>query len=253
MPLAATMATSSNLSGLTDGMAQSSQPPPVSHSSQPASVPSERLAPPATASSLPSLSPLSLAFSSSLYSAMCRDTSLPASDAGLLSFRDTVFEQCSSQYLRLNHCQLGPHSATILSRCLLHSDELSDVREVAVNGTALRSYGLVQLLKAVVKPASKVQVLEVRDNGIGNSGAKEMAKVLVNNTTVSDTNTTHNPAPCSSLSQPLPADDAVCPVISCHWLSCATLISARELETQRGIIGFIARPAHTHTHERGGG
>ena len=118
---------------------------------------------------------------------MCRDTSLPPTDVGLLSFRDTLFEHCSSHYLRLNHCQLGPHSATILSQCLLHSDELSDVRDVATNGNAMRSYGLVQLLKAIVRPGNRVQVLEMRDNAIGNSGAKELAKVLVNNNTVSPT------------------------------------------------------------------
>lgn len=116
---------------------------------------------------------------------MCRDTTLPPTDAGLLSFRDTLFEHCSSHYLRLNHCQLGPHSATILSQCLTHSDELGDVREVSVNGNGMRSYGLVQLLKAVARPGNRIEVLEMRDNGIGNSGAKELAKVLVNNTTVS--------------------------------------------------------------------
>ena len=160
--------------------AQLTQPTVAAHSSEAAQ-------PPATASTLPSLAPLSLAFSSSLYSAVCRDTGLPPSESGLLSFRDALFEHCSSHYLRLHHCQLGPHSATILSRCMLHSDELSDVREVAANGNAMRSYGLVQLLKALAKPANKVELLEVRDNAIGNSGAKELAKVLVNNTTVSAT------------------------------------------------------------------
>ena len=182
-------------------LAQPNPHPSAFHSSQPAV--SETPPPPATASSLPSLQPLSLAFSSSLYSAMCRDTALPATDVGLLSFRDVLFEQCSSHYLRLNRCQLGPHCSTILSQCLLHSDELSDVREVAVNGNAMRSYGLVQLLKAIVKPANRVQWLEMRDNAIGNSGAKELAKVLVNNSTVSQatqntrfstTSSTHQPA-----------------------------------------------------------
>ena len=140
--------------------------------------------PPATAS-LPSLAPLSLAFTSSLYDADCRDSSLPASESGLLAFRDALFEHCSSQHLRLSRAQLGPQSATTLSRCMLHSDELSDVREVVANGNALRSFGLVQLLKAVARPDSRLHTLELRDNGIGNSGARELAKVLVNNTTVS--------------------------------------------------------------------
>lgn len=186
--VAADMAAPSTVGGPSTATAtQPSQPSPSSHSSQPAA--SKLPQPPSTASSLPPLLPLSLAFSSSLYSAICRDTSLPPTDAALLSFRDTLFEHCSSHYLRLNHSQLGPHSATILSQCLLHSDELSDVREVSVNGNAMRSYGLVQLLKAVVKADSRVAVLEMRDNGIGNSGAKELAKVLVNNTTVSNETT----------------------------------------------------------------
>ena len=170
----------------TNDAAQSNQPLSVTPTSHPTSMPASELPPPpATASSLPSLLPLSLAFSSSLYSAICRDASLSPTDSGLLSFRDLLFEQCSSHYLRLSQCQLGPHSATILSQCLLHSDELSDVHEVVVNGNSMRSYGLVQLLKPIARPASRLQVLEMRDNGIGNSGAKELAKVLVNNSTVS--------------------------------------------------------------------
>jgi hypothetical protein len=132
----------------------------------------------------PSIAPLSLSFSSSLYSALCRDSSRAETEVGLLTFRDYLLEHCSTRSLVLRGFGVGHSASTILLQFLLHSDECRAVQQIDLQNNDLRSFGLTQMLKAIQRKDSAIQSLAVGDNGIGRAGAKEMANVLVNNTTV---------------------------------------------------------------------
>ena len=203
----------------------------------------------------PSAAPLSVAFASSLYAALCRDCGRAESDAGLLEFSDFLLEHCSTRALRLRGFGVGQHAATALLHLFVHSDDLRALHCLDLAANELHSFGLTQLLKPLQRQGCAVQRIDVSDNAIGAAGAREMARVLVDNTTVRETEThrrTHSTH--SAVQRRLPRLTSptfarlACALLCCAVVRCtAAPPGARLAAVQLCEAQPLTRPGRPHT------